>query len=65
MKCLETDDEPESHNSESFYQLSCFIEKGLLLQNCFFECRLGSGLFVEDDVNSYFLCSFMASWGVV
>lgn len=27
MKCLETDDEPESHNSESFYQLSCFIEK--------------------------------------
>jgi len=30
MKCLESEDEPVSTTSETFYQLSCFIEKGLL-----------------------------------
>jgi len=29
MKCLESEDEPSSTTSERFYQLSCFIEKGL------------------------------------
>jgi len=29
MKCMESDDEPTSTTAETFYQLSCFIEKGL------------------------------------
>jgi hypothetical protein len=31
MKCEETDKEAETKSVEKFYQLSCFIEKGLLL----------------------------------
>lgn len=29
MKCEEAEEEPESKSVEKFYQLSCFIEKGL------------------------------------
>ena len=28
MKCVETDDEPITNSTETFYQLSCFIDKG-------------------------------------
>jgi len=29
MKCLESEDESTTVTTETFYQLSCFIEKGL------------------------------------
>ena len=28
MKCIESEEETVTHSSETFYQLSCFIEKG-------------------------------------
>jgi hypothetical protein len=30
MKCIESEEEEPTHSTEEFYQLSCFIEKGLL-----------------------------------
>lgn len=34
MKCEETEEEKPSNNTEKFYQLSCFIEKGKVMFIC-------------------------------
>ena len=33
MKCVESEDEGVTHSTETFYQLSCFIEKGDAVQH--------------------------------
>jgi len=33
MKCIEAEDEEVTHSTETFFQLSCFIEKGLCQGN--------------------------------
>ena len=49
MKCTETEDEEVTKSTETFYQLSCFIEKGIIF-TIHMRPRSGSSIkVVEQD----------------